>query len=64
MMRHAGASPFRWRDDPNSDPPGALTFDQAGTFELRYLRHRRSSETQGPIPYSGEFDRELGRMKK
>ena len=55
FMRHAGAMPFRWKDEP--------TFDEEGTFELRYRRYRRSTEERGPMPYFGEFDRELGKYK-
>jgi hypothetical protein len=56
LMRHAGAMPFNWKEDRGP-------FDQEGTFELRYLRYRRTSETRGPMPYFGEFDRELGKYK-
>ena len=56
LMRHAGAMPFRWKEE---NP----TFDLEGTFELRYLRYRRSTEERGPMPYFHEFDRELGRYK-
>jgi hypothetical protein len=28
------------------------------------LRHRRTTETRPALPYSGEFDRELGKEKK
>ncbi len=62
MMRHAGAKPFRWKDAPTADDElQPMTFDQAGTFELRYLRHRRSTGTRPPLPYLGEFDREIGK---
>ena len=35
------------------------TFDPYVTFEQRYLRYRRNTEARGPMPYYGEFDREL-----
>ena len=34
------------------------------TFELRYQRYRRNTDSRGPLPYYGEFDKELyGRLK-
>lgn len=57
MMNHAGAAPLRWKED-------ASTFDAEGTFELRYRRYRRTTESRGPLPYWGEFDAELGRRSK
>jgi uncharacterized membrane protein required for colicin V production len=66
MMRHAGAVPFSWKEE---DPEATTsmeryaTFDRDGTFELRYLRYRRGFQGGGPLPYSGEFDRELGKQK-
>jgi uncharacterized membrane protein required for colicin V production len=66
MMRHAGAFPFSWKED---DPEATTsleryaTFDRDGTFELRYLRYRRGFQEGGPLPYFGEFDRELGKQK-
>ena len=67
LMRHAGASPFTWKEEPS--PAGDtnleryITFDRSGTFELRYARYRRSNETRGPMPYLGEFDRDLSKQK-
>ncbi|MBI3821463.1 MAG: hypothetical protein HY289_02160 [Planctomycetes bacterium] len=65
MMRHAGAGPFAWKEDPAKAGLPSVdrygTFDTHGTFELRYLRYRRVSDTRGPMPYFGEFDRERGR---
>jgi hypothetical protein len=55
LMYRAGAEPFT-----NSE--GLETFDQAGNFELRYQRHRRYNESRDPLPYTGEFDRELRRI--
>ena len=66
MMRHAGAVPFSWKEE---DPEATTsleryaTFDRNGTFELRYLRYRRGFQGGGPLPYFGEFDRELGKQK-
>lgn len=60
MMRHAGAGPFAWKEDPAKIGQSAVdryfTFDNNATFELRYQRYRRLS-----MPYLGEFDQELGR---
>jgi uncharacterized membrane protein required for colicin V production len=62
LMRYAGSAPFSWKEDPM--PTGTTnvdhykTFDQSGTFELRYLRYRR-----GAMLYLGEFNRELGKQK-
>jgi uncharacterized membrane protein required for colicin V production len=67
LMRHAGAFPFSWHED---NPEAAArtdrfaTFDRNATFELRYLRYRRNSETRPPMQYLGEFDRDIGREKK
>jgi uncharacterized membrane protein required for colicin V production len=66
LMRHAGAFPLGWKED-ESESGGYdryATFDRHGTFELRYLRYRRTTEARGPMPYFGEFDPELGRRKK
>jgi hypothetical protein len=40
----------------NSEDEG---FDEGGTFELRYARHRRHANGQQPVPYRGEFDADL-----
>jgi hypothetical protein len=63
LMRHAGAGPVSWKmDDPDAatavDRYG--TFDRNATFELRYMRYRRGFQGGPPMPYVGEFDRELG----
>jgi uncharacterized membrane protein required for colicin V production len=66
MMRHAGAAPLSWKvDDPDAfqREDRFATFDRDGTFELRYLRYRRNTESREKMPYLGEFDRELGREK-
>lgn len=62
LMRNSSQSPFGWKEDRIEGGP--VVFDREGTFELRYLRHRRTTETRPAIPYSGEFDRELGKEKK
>jgi hypothetical protein len=66
LMRHAGAVPLSWKEDPNAEVPQDryMTFDRFGTFELRYARYRRSTETRPPMRYQGEFDVELGKQKK
>ncbi len=62
LMRHAGAVPFTFRTrNPNEDSPydRYITFDGDGTFELRYLRYRRYSDTRRAILYQGEMEVEL-----
>ena len=61
LMRHASAMPFSWKEDKNEGGPEM--FDRDATFELRYLRYRRSTESRPPMQYHGEFDRELGKQK-
>lgn len=64
MMRHAGAYPFaRGTDREEADTfyDRRPTFDRGATFELRYLRNRRFTDTSNPLPYLGEFDHELKR---
>jgi hypothetical protein len=63
LMRHAGACGFaRGSDEEMAESPYDRypTFDRSGTFELRYLRYRRYTDTSDPIPYQGELDLELG----
>jgi hypothetical protein len=38
-----------------------LTFDKYATFELRYARYRRYSDSGTRLSYNGEFDDELRR---
>ena len=68
LMRHAGASPFSWKEDPEAAGQPAVdrftTFDRHATFELRYLRYRRSSEGRVPLPYFGEFDNEVPKKNR
>jgi hypothetical protein len=64
LMHRAGAYPFaNTVDEKNPDPASLsekyITFDQYGTFELRYARYRRYPENGDPKPYLGEFDREV-----
>jgi hypothetical protein len=64
VMRHAGAYPFsRDPDNEGAESPydSHPTFDRSGTFELRYYRYRRYSDTEGPLPYQGELNEELKR---
>jgi hypothetical protein len=66
LMRHAGAYPLAWTEEDAAADAAFdrwATFDRQGTFEMRYLRNRRHTETRGPLPYIGEFDKELGRKK-
>ncbi len=69
MQRESGGS-FGWKDDPNPYPhkdgteDRYVVFDRCGTFELRYLRYRRTTETRPALPYFGELDRELGRKPR
>lgn len=60
LMRQASGGPFRWKTDADGVP---LAFDREATFELRYMRYRRTTETRPALPYLGEFDREVGRKK-
>ncbi|MBI3408528.1 MAG: CvpA family protein [Planctomycetes bacterium] len=62
LMRYAGAHSFSWNEDrPDADDPADryVTFDRGGTFELRYWRYRRNSDTRQALPYQGEFNWEL-----
>src|SRR5262249_53781557 len=62
LMRFSGAHAFSWGEDmlePEDSPDRYVTFDRDGTFEIRYWRYRRYSDTRQPIPYQGEFNREL-----
>jgi hypothetical protein len=64
LMRHAGAYPFaRGEDQPDAASyyESCPTFDREGTFELRYFRHRRYNDIEGPRPYLNELDSELKR---
>jgi hypothetical protein len=66
-MFYAGNNGFANDEDPYA--PGHITFDKHGSFELRYARHRRYSETEKsgkltrrePQPYLGEFEQQLHR---
>jgi hypothetical protein len=64
LMRQASGGSFRWKEDRTDPDGGPVVFDREGTFELRYLRYRRTTEARSAMPYFGEFDRELGREKK
>jgi hypothetical protein len=67
LMRHAGTSTFSWKEEPtpaaDTNLERYITFDRNATFELRYARYRRSNENRGPMPYLGEFDRDLSKQK-
>jgi uncharacterized membrane protein required for colicin V production len=51
LMHRAGIGAFSRGDNP--------TFDPEATFELRYARYRRYGDNRGPLPYRGEFEKEL-----
>jgi uncharacterized membrane protein required for colicin V production len=56
LMNRAGRMTFSEtpEETPGSDTPVYPTFDQNGTFEIRYARHRRYSDTRpDPMPYQG-----------
>jgi hypothetical protein len=64
MMRHAGALPLANRTDKQSAASvyeRSITFDQAGTFELRYQRYRRHGDGRRPLDYAGELGPQLHR---
>lgn len=50
LMHRAGLAAFA---------SGNETFDNEGNFELRYARYRRYEGDTYPLPYYGEFDRDL-----
>jgi Colicin V production protein len=52
LMHYAGAHAFSTGDN---EP----TFDQSGTFELRYARYRRYPEDGAPRAYGGELEQEM-----
>ena len=64
-MRHVGTVPLSWKEDPAAETPEDryFTFDRSATFELRYARYRRTTDTRPPLKYTGEFDAELGKRK-
>jgi hypothetical protein len=68
MMRQASAGSFGWKEEPSPKGDGAVdryvSFDREGTFELRYMRYRRTTELRPALPYFGELDRELGRKMR
>lgn len=66
LMRYAGAHAFSDRiDDRESTDPYEhyFTFDRDATFELRYLRYRRFTENNRAMPYTGEFDIEINKVR-
>jgi hypothetical protein len=63
LMHRAGAFAFANRPDEDATE-GAnqyQTFDQGGSFELRYARYRRYNDKGEKEAYQHEFDRELHR---
>jgi hypothetical protein len=67
LMHRGGAYAFANQVDAAATNPQSpferyLTFDWQGSFELRYARHRRYSDSPDtPLKYQGEFDQELDR---
>jgi Colicin V production protein len=64
MMRYAGAHSLGWQEDNAGveDPYERYhTFDRYGTFELRYLRYRRFSDSGERKTYNKELEREVYR---
>ncbi len=62
MMRYAGAHALAWEEDDSSNEnryDRFKTFDRYGTFELRYSRYRRHTDTEAPKKYQMELEREL-----
>jgi uncharacterized membrane protein required for colicin V production len=62
MMRYAGAHALAWEeDDPGNENrfDRFKTFDRHATFELRYARYRRHTDTDGPKKYQMELEREI-----
>jgi hypothetical protein len=51
MMHRAGKAGFARGD--------RATFDPEATFVIRHARFRRYGDQRDPLPYSGEFDRQL-----
>jgi hypothetical protein len=75
LMQRAGTYAFSNEEDPKAGANPRMddryvTFDKYGTFELRYGRYRREQRLSGqgeggearygpPLPYLGEFDKEI-----
>jgi len=56
LMNRAGRVTFSQTPEDVFGVEGPVypTFDQNGTFEIRYARHRRYTETrEQPLPYQG-----------
>jgi len=51
MMHHAGQGPFRRGEE-------TPTFDEHGSFGLRYERHRRYDDDHETMPNAGDFDKD------
>jgi hypothetical protein len=70
LMRRAGAyalsgrTPTEEVEEPESNYDRFETFDRDATYELRYLRYRRYSNSREKLQYQGEFDRQLGRSSQ
>lgn len=64
LMRHAGA--YTLSNQPDKDEADDIydryqTFDQEGSYQIRYLRYRRSTDGKPSLLYRGELDTELHR---
>jgi uncharacterized membrane protein required for colicin V production len=67
MMQQASAGAFSAKEEHPEKEKAVdryATFDREGTFELRYMRYRRTTEGRPALPYFGELDRELGRKSR
>jgi hypothetical protein len=61
LMYRAGTHAFAKAGD-TVDADGkrvVTTFDNEGNYDLRYARYRRYEDDRMPLPYYGEFDRDL-----
>ncbi|HEV3257573.1 MAG TPA: CvpA family protein [Gemmataceae bacterium] len=66
LMHRAGTYAFANYRDPDAPEDAPLvdryiTFDQQGSFEIRYTRYRRYDDKGAKQEYKGEFDKELHR---
>ena len=69
LMQRAGAYAFANSEDEEAKEARTpyeqyVTFDKYSTFELRYSRYRRYNDERDPLPYTGEFDRQVHRRRK
>ena len=65
MMRYAGAHALAWEEDDAGNESAYdryKTFDRYATFELRYARYRRHTDSEAPKKYQMELERELHKL--